>query len=224
MPTIFNQLIAASTEIRAVLGKHKEVDEGHGFSWPNYVYTGENFRRAHLDIVDARDSKKLYMMHLCVFPNNNDPSPIYGLDIIAGPNKVTGAFHDFSPTDPSHPLVGWFANRVSQTQWSKVRELPDWAKQIFSGNMVAAGNIQDEHELKQFLDLGLSNLHYYLNHIGDSDGKDHREAQNRYCHFQKQNPHTPKVMSALGLDPEEVARFIEECLFPEQNGLDKTTG
>jgi len=42
-----------------------------------------------------------------------------------------------------------------------------------------------------------------------------REKQNRYCAYQKQNPHTPKVMESLGLDPEDVRTFIDECLFPE---------
>ena len=40
-------------------------------------------------------------------------------------------------------------------------------------------------------------------------------AQNRYAHFQKQNPHTPRVMKSLGLDPEAVDEFQEKCLFPE---------
>ena len=39
--------------------------------------------------------------------------------------------------------------------------------------------------------------------------------QNYYCHNQKQNPHTPRVMASLGLDPQEVKKFVEECLFPE---------
>ena len=34
---------------------------------------------------------------------------IYGFDIIAGKNKVTGAFHDFSPLlQKEHPLTEWF--------------------------------------------------------------------------------------------------------------------
>lgn len=217
MSTIFSQLIAAASEIKAVLDRYQPVDEGHDYSWPNHVYTSPIFRRAHIDIVDARESKKLYMMHLCIFPKLNDPSPIFGLDIIAGPNKVTGAFHDFSPVDPSHKLVEWFGHKVQTCNWSKPRELPDWAKQIFSGNMVAAGNIQDPTELKYFLDLALSNLGYYLNRIGEETNENFTQQQNKYCYWQKKNPHTPKVMAALGLDPQEVERFIGECLFPEIN-------
>ncbi len=102
MPTIFESLEAAHHDILKEFSQYQGVDEGHRFSWPNYVFTGKNFRRAHLDIVDARNTKKLYMLHLTVMPHVNDPSPIFGFDIIAGPNKVTGAFHDFSPVVSKH--------------------------------------------------------------------------------------------------------------------------
>ena len=181
MPTIFQQLEAAADKLHARIARFTPVDEGHSFSWPNYVYTGLNFRRAHLDIVDARDTKKLYMLHMTVFPHTDDPAPIFGFDIIAGPNKVTGAFHDFSPISKSHPLLDWFADSVSNKSWSKVRELPDWAKAIFSGHMVAAGNISDEAELEQLLKLVIANLEYYLENIGEvSCGVDFSEAQDWY--------------------------------------------
>jgi hypothetical protein len=168
-----------------------------------------------LDIVDARDTKKLYMMHLCIFPNTNNPAPIYGFDIIAGANKVTGAFHDFSPTG-EHPLNVWFAEQVAPYEWTKNRELPQWARNIFSPNMVAAGNISDEEELAKVLDLAMRNLSHYLAYIYTNKQEgDYTMEQNRYCHNQKQNPHTARVMASLGLDPQEVEKFVEECLFPE---------
>jgi len=42
-----------------------------------------------------------------------------------------------------------------------------------------------------------------------------KKAHNRYAHYQKQNPHTPRVMASLGLDEKDVEVFIEKCLFPE---------
>ena len=74
---------------------------------------------------------------------------------------------------------------------------------------------QSELELKRLLMLVMNNLKHYLNSIGERSSAYYTDRQNRYCHYQKQNPHTPKVMAALGLDPQEVQRFIEECLFPE---------
>lgn len=214
MPTIFEQLESTAKYFKTILGRYKEVDEGHRYSWPNHVYQGHYFRRAHLDIVDARDTKKLYMMHLCIFPNINDPAPIFGFDIIAGPNKVTGAFHDFSPVG-EHPLNTWFADTVKNYEWSKERQLPEWARNIFSGNMVAAGNIQTEEELGKVLCLVKANLQHYLKNLTGGGLQDYTAKQNWYCYNQKQNPHTPRVMASLGLDPGEVQVFIHDCLFPE---------
>ena len=47
----------------------------------------EHVRRAHIDVVDARESKGLWMMHVCVFPVIQNDGPIYGFD--APPNALT---------------------------------------------------------------------------------------------------------------------------------------
>jgi|Laugresbdmm110dd_1035094.scaffolds.fasta_scaffold67491_2 hypothetical protein len=215
MPTIFQQLEDAASLLQSRLSRYEAVDEGHRYSWPNFVYQDKSFRRAHLDIVDARESKKLYMMHLCIFPHVNDPAPVFGFDIIAGPNKVTGAFHDFSPVVKGHPMLNWFQDRVSGYTWSKQRELPEWARNIFSGSMVAAGNIQDSQELATVIELVVENLDFYLKEVGNATDQDYTDQQNWYCQNQKKNPHTPRVMESLGLDPVEVQEFIHTCLFPE---------
>jgi len=215
MSMIFDSLEKIHYDILEIFSKYKEVKEEHSFSWPNYIYSDKNFRRAHLDIVDARDTKNLYMLHLCVFPHINDPAPIFGFDIIAGPKKVTGAFHDFSPVLREHWLLDWFRDSTKKFKASKERELPDWAKAIFSGNMIAAGNVRSEEELSKILKMVITNLEFYLNNIGETGDATFKMKQNFYCEKQKENPHTPKVMTSLGLDPEEVRFFIQEGLFPE---------
>ena len=217
MNTIFQQLTECADYFLKTLKENgTEVDEGHNFDWPNYVFTSTKFRRAHLDIVDARETKKLYMMHLCVFPHVDDTSPIFGFDIIAGPNKVTGAFHDFSPVVYKSTYMGrHFVEKVKDLEWSKKRELPDWAMNIFSDNMIAASNIQDPMELNTLLEVARDNLDYYLKEVGNSRSPiDTRSLQNYYCYNQKKNPHTPRVMASLGLDENQVKTFIETCLFP----------
>ena len=152
MSLLQQQLESTAQWVAEQLAQYERVDEGHNYPWPNHVWTAEHFRRAHLDVVDARETHKLYMLHLTVFPNTNDPSPVFGFDVIAGPTKVTGLFHDYSPIAGGTALDRWFGLRVGKTAWSKQRELPEWARAIFSGNMVAAGNIQDPDELAQLLD------------------------------------------------------------------------
>jgi len=221
MSEIWDKMIeceSAIIEKCSALGE--ETFDDPEFGWLNRVFRGEHFRRAHIDSVDARDSKGLYMTHICVFPNYDNDAPIYGFDIICGKNKVTGAFHDYSPTaDWSHPMVNLFGEFVQDLEWKKERQLPDWAQAIFSKHMVAASNVRIE-EMQQVVTMALDNLDTYLAELptyttSSVDSALIREKQNRYCAYQKQNPHTPKVMESLGLDPVDVRTFIDECLFPE---------
>ena len=91
--------------------------------WVNRVWTSFKYRRAHIDVVDARETKGLWMMHCCVFPHTHNSAPIYGFDIIAGKYKVTGCFHDYSPTvNSGHPMSTWFADEVSKLEWKTIDE------------------------------------------------------------------------------------------------------
>jgi phycocyanobilin:ferredoxin oxidoreductase len=186
--------------------------------WVNRVWYSDKYRRAHVDVVDARLTKGLWMMHCCIFPHIHNPAPIYGFDVVAGKNKITGCFHDYSNAgDPEHPMMDWFADEVNKLDWNRTRKLPDWAERIFSPSMVAAGNVQDEAELEQIFAMARTTLKHYLESVGETNNTANNttEAQNYYCENQKQNPHTPRVMVSLGLSEEDVKHFIQECLFPE---------
>ena len=222
---VWERLIKLEQEIIEVLNKHlieyKEpgMDRFNKPGWTNRTWSNMSIRRAHVDVVDARETKGLWMAHICLFPMKKNGGPIYGFDIIAGKNKITGAFHDFSPLlKKEHPLTRWF---IEENKWfkpSKVRELPDWAKAIFSEGMIAAGNVREEKELEQICTLALSNLNAYIDKIGhfnsDSKEEDVIRAQNFYCENQQKNPHTPKTMQSLGLPEEDIKLFCADNLFP----------
>ena len=222
---IWERLIKLEKEIIDVLDKHlieyKEpgMDRFNKPGWTNRTWSNMNIRRAHVDVVDARETKGLWMAHVCLFPMLENGGPIYGFDIIAGKKKVTGAFHDFSPLlQKEHPLTKWF---IEENKWfkpSKERELPEWAKAIFSGGMIAAGNVQEERELNQICTIAVSNLNAYIDKIGqfntDSNREDVIRAQNYYCENQQKNPHTPRVMQSLGLPDEDIKLFCADNLFP----------
>jgi hypothetical protein len=200
----FNQTGALSKVLRTDLLTDKE-------------YMSLRYRRAHISTVDARETKKLYLLHVTVFPHTNDNSPIYGFDIVCGPTKVSGAFHDFSSAgNTAHPMLGWFADQTRFIEWNKPRELPDWAKQIFSSSMVAIGAVGPE-ELDDFIALGINTLDYYLNNVGVTQESlaDYHMAQNRYCHYQKQNPRTPASLQHLGFTEQEARDYVQTVLFPE---------
>ena len=221
MSEIWDKLIECEQEIIAKCASlGEETFDDPEFDWLNRVFKGKHFRRAHIDSVDARATKGLYMTHICVFPNLYNDAPIYGFDIIAGKNKVTGAFHDYSPTlNWNHPMCDLFRDCVQDLEWKKQRELPPWAQAIFSKHMVAASNVKVD-EIDQVVTMALDNLDMYFEELSKYSNWDNnpnliKDQHNRYCHYQKQNPHTPKAMEALGLDPVDIKHFIEDCLFPE---------
>jgi len=159
-------------------------------------------------------------MHVCIFPHIGSDAPIYGFDVVAGHKLMTGAFHDFSTTvNEQHPMIDVFASIVEPLQWKRERQLPDWAQAIFTDHMMAASAVKQEHEIKQVIDTAIESLSYYVNHVGHYLGNADNEltiaAQNRYAYYQKQNPHTPRVMKSLGLNEEDVDAFVQHCLFPE---------
>ena len=224
---IWERLIKWQNETIDVLNKHLvEYDEpgmerfnNKELGWVNRTWNNRYIRRAHLDVVDVRESKGLWMAHLCLMPMLTNGGPIYGFDIIAGENKVTGAFHDFSPLlQKDHPLTEWFKEETRWFKPSKERELPDWAKAIFSGGMIAAGNVREEKELNQICTMALSNLENYIdkirNHEGEAEMIDVIKAHNYYSEHQQKNPHTPRVMQSLGLPDEDIKLFCSDNLFP----------
>jgi len=206
------------------------VPDHHEWPWRNYVFESSYYRRAHLDAVETEN---LYMFHLCIFPDTCNPAPIYGVDVIAGKNIVSGAFHDFSKAgDDKHYMMEWFADKVKSYEWTKTRELPEWAQNIFSPSMIAVSRSKDPQDYTNFCNLAVENLEYYLIELDkcqdnilkeifsnpgkiSDDAYDFTENQNWYCKNQKLNPHTPKVMGNFCEDEETVRKFIHECLFPE---------
>lgn len=190
----------------------------HDYPWYNSLYTSKNYRRAHIEIVDHRETHKLYILHCTIFPHLNDPSPIWGFDAVCGANKITGAFHDFSmPGQVDHPLFKWWEQTSAEYKWNKPRPLPEWATAIFSKSMVAAGNVNEQDELEALCKLAERALDCYLFSVGATQqiGADYRQLQNSYCHYQKQNPHVIRSMVSMGVPEELMKKFVQEVLFPE---------
>ena len=226
--TIWNKLIDCKDDIITIFEENATEIQEDGLDyfnrpdtgWINRVWANDNVRRAHIDVVDARDTKGLWMMHVCIFPTLDNPAPIYGFDVIAGKNKMTGAFHDFSPSsDPDHPMIQGYYESVENFIPEKPRELPEWARNIFTGKMLAAGNVKTEEEATEIIKIALSNLHAYFQEVGETKGEGAPDlvaaCQNYYCENQQQNPHTPRTMKSLGLPEKDVDRFCTDMLFPK---------
>jgi hypothetical protein len=94
MSILWEKLIACQNEIIQIFNDNAEEFSEPGLahfnkedgSWVNRVWRNDYLRRCHIDVVDARATKGLWMMHVCCFPNINNDAPIYGFDVIAGKN------------------------------------------------------------------------------------------------------------------------------------------
>ena len=228
MSTIWNRLIDCQNEIIDIFNHYADEIQEEGLSafnqpdngWINRVWANNSVRRAHIDVVDARESKGLWMMHVCCFPVLHNDAPIYGFDVIAGKNKMTGAFHDFSPSATlDHPMIDGYKESVEEFIPKKQRELPEWAQNIFTDKMLAAGNVNTEEEAVAIINIALNNLRAWFEEVPQFDGFGDRDlvigSQNYYCHNQQQNPHTPNVMKSLGLPEADVETFCRDMLFPK---------
>lgn len=225
MSKIWDTLIDCQDSIIDIFDKNADeifeigMDHFNKPGWINRVWKNQYVRRAHIDVVDARETRGLWMMHVCVFPVLTSDAPIYGFDVIAGKNKITGAFLDFSKTlNQEHAMYLQYHDMVKHFVPNKERNLPEWAQNIFSNSMIAAGNVNTLEESQQIVTLALDTITYYFedigNYIENSDEQAVIEAQNWYCENQNQNPHTPRVMKSLGLDENDVDIFCKNMLFP----------
>jgi hypothetical protein len=219
MSFIFDNMSNLADELIKKLEKTGDpIDQGvNKFKWTNRIFRAKNYRRAHIEVLDVRDTKKMWIMHICIFPHLDDSSPIFGFDVICGANKITGVFHDYSITgDKDHFMVKWFQQMSEDLVWKKDRELPDWGKRIFSPYMIAAGNVNTDDELEKIIDFSIKSMDYYLEAVGTTIhntcfAKEH----NYYCKNQKMNEHTPRFLINCGYAEEEVKHFTDRYLFPE---------
>ena len=179
-----------------------EVIPTDDYGWENYRYTSPKFRLAHVEIFNQN---KFMVVHCCVFPHANDPSPIYGFDVIAGEHKVTGVFMDLSPTVEE-------PGEFHKLSFAKPRERPQWGD-IFSQNWIACR--PNKEEMMKIISESQKILKGYLLRIGNEQGDVAAitAGQNRYCEHQRKNEHTFKALKNLKGE-EGARRFMDDILFP----------
>lgn len=188
-------------------------------NWNDTFWRSDVIRKCHLKTIVPKDNKGLWLMHINVFPKEGIELPILGFDIVAGPKKITGSFMDFSPLYGfPHPYSEYMEIAVDGLEWNKPRELPDWAKEIFSGDMIAVGNINTENELDQFIHTTSHLLDHYLYNLKENafeSGRNTKILLNRYCQNQKMNPHLHRSILAMGISEEDKDKYVNEILFEE---------
>jgi hypothetical protein len=217
---IWDNLITLSDNIDAFfnanLNSFPISEEINFVGWKDKYWQSKNIRKCHLKTIDNRDTQKLWLMHINIFPNTNTRLPILGFDIVAGANKITGSFFDYSPVD-NHPYMDYFYSKVKDLSWNKPRELPEWAQNIFSKNMIAVGNIRTEEEIEQLSSVCFDLIQYYVENANavDKCANDYKDKHNYYCKQQKLNPHLHRSIISMGISEDDKNRYVDKVLFEE---------
>ena len=187
--------------------------------WKDTFWHSDQIYKAHLKTIVPENGKGLWLMHVNVFPDPSIELPILGFDIVAGPKKITGSFMDFSPLHGfPHPYHDYMEKRVANLEWNKPRELPPWAKEIFSEDMLAVGNINTDEELDQFIQVTSDLVEFYLMGIETNAFETNRNTKvllNKYCQNQKLNPHLHRSILAMGISEEDKDDYVNNVLFEE---------
>jgi hypothetical protein len=183
--------------------------------WSDFFWESDQIRRCHMQIIDKRQDQKIWLMHLNIFPQVTLDLPIIGFDVVAGQNKITGAFFDYSPVDENNPLMTHYKNQVRNLNWNKPRNLPEWAKPIFSDSMIAVGNMKEKEEIDQLCSVVINLLAHYTSNTYSCTKNNYADKQNLYCRQQKLNPHLHRSLESMGLNDNDREWYVNNILFPE---------
>ncbi len=181
-------------------------------SWQNTLFSGPAARRAHVEVFELREH--FAVLHVCIFPDVNDPAPIFGFDMIGGRTQATGLFLDFSPVlpEPPRPSLQQAVPCGVLQAFTHKRERPDWGE-IFSPDFFAIRPVS-RSEIEAAIGLAETALAFYLRHLGARVAdKRIAEGQAAYVCGQRRNPHTFRMLARYVGEP-AARRFIERVLFP----------
>lgn len=218
MSETWEKVVPLSEKIESLFNQYfqheKTTEEFEG--WRDSFWSSDVIRKCHLKTIDHRETRKMWLMHINIFPKPHIHLPILGFDIVAGPKKITGAFFDYS-THAYHPYSDYIELATQNLVWNKPRELPDWAQEIFSDNMIAAGNIRDE-ELDQLCSVTGDLIEHYVKNLDMNafpNKEDLTDWHNYYCKNQKKNPHLHRSILQMGISEQDKDKYVNEILFEE---------
>lgn len=223
---LLNQLRKLSQDIEKEFDSHLHKFENskhvHRFEgWQDYFWSSDKIRKCHLKTIEpSKNTTNLWLMHINIFPQINVDLPILGLDIVSSPTKISGSFIDFSPVlNHEHPYMKTFREMTEKLVWKKERELPDWAKEIFSPYIVAAGSVRNGTESDQLQEIALKLIRLYLKGLDNplliKEELNTTQIQNKYCKNQKTNKQLHNAILAMGINEEYKNQYIEDVLFEE---------
>jgi phycocyanobilin:ferredoxin oxidoreductase len=185
----------------------------------NELHRSRGLRKLHLET--ARLGAGLQILHCVFFPDPCYDLPVFGADIVAGRGVVSAAIVDLSPVTGALPAE--IASRLAQRPrppFSEIRELPPWGA-IFSPHVLFVRPRTPEEE-----GWFVEEVAAVLELLADASRRAHPLAwndpatlarwkgQHHYCHQQKQNDKTRRVLEKA-FNPEWANTYIETLLFDD---------
>jgi phycocyanobilin:ferredoxin oxidoreductase len=194
-------------EFSTILAKNSEPVDFPEFPWKNQIWRSSKFRRAH---VEEFVSPAISVLHVTVFPHLNDPSPIYGFDVVTGAKKPAGGYIDMSPSvETWHGWRNWISFDVPPN-----KTIPEWGT-CFSDEFVAIP-LRDSAHLEELLKYGVVMLSEYLSRIQQKEVSQEFviDRQRFYCEQQRNNQKTMQILERM-IGAERANLFMNEVLFPD---------
>jgi phycocyanobilin:ferredoxin oxidoreductase len=187
--------------------------------WKNDIYINPVIRYGHLEYFKSTNGK-IEVLHCTFFPSYFKDFPIYGFDVIALGDKVTGLFCDFTETVKENLFFSKKLKEIKQKYQSNERNLPEWAN-FFSKNFVCMSpkDLNQDEIVLDFLEL----FKVYVDQMewcnfngiynSTTDIKKSIDIQNNYSINQRKNDKTYKALSAY-IGEDSAREFIDTVLFP----------
>jgi hypothetical protein len=199
--------------------EYKSEIENENIIWDNDLYINPSIRYGHLEHFKSINDK-IEVLHCTFFPSYFKNIPIYGFDVIALNNNVTGLFCDF--TDCPYVILHLDdkLKNLKKKYAENERLLPAWAN-FFSSNFICISpkGLNEEELVNDFTDLFAFYVDYVEknNFSGDylypEQVKNSIAIQNNYSFSQRKNEKTSKALSAY-IGATKARQFIDTILFP----------
>lgn len=187
--------------------------------WENDIYLNPSIRYGHLQYFKSGNDK-IEIIHSVFYPSYFKKLPIFGFDVIALNNVITGIFCDFTDSPYECEELSLALKNLKEKYKPYSRELPPWAT-FFSDNFICINpkGLDESILIKDFVDIFKKYILFVekLNFNGScffiEDIKKSIECQNNYSLNQRKNEKTSKALSAY-IGANEAKEFMETILFP----------
>lgn len=216
---LHDNLKSISKDLYQHIKYKSEIEYDEDIIWQNDFFFNPSIRYGHLEYFKSINGK-IEVLHCTFFPSYFKNIPIYGFDVIALNNNVTGIFCDFTKCPDESLTLSVKLKALKVKYIENERKLPEWAN-FFSKNFICMTpkGLDQKNLIKEFTDLFKEYVNFVENqnlngcYLEPNDVKKSIAIQNDYSFNQRKNDKTSKALSAY-IGSEKAREFIDSILFP----------